>query len=75
MGETELPMEVTESIAYETRYTRLRNIIAKYCLPDQADKVMLTILADVQGYDAQDTYRNISSIITELASDNLGINP
>lgn len=75
MGETELPMEVTESIAYETRHERLRNRIAKYCLPDQADKVMLTILADVQGYDAQDTYRNISSIITELASDNLGIKP
>lgn len=75
MGEIELPKEVTESIAYETRHERLRNRIAKYCLPDQADKVMLTILADVQGYDAQDTYRNISSIITELASDNLGINP
>lgn len=74
MGETELPMEVTESIAYETRHERLRNRIAKLCLPDQADKVILTILADVQGYDAQDTYRNISSIITELASDNLGIN-
>jgi hypothetical protein len=64
--------------AYErsiTKHERLRNRIAKYCLPDQADKVILTILADMQGYDAQDTYRNISSTITELASDNLGINP
>jgi DNA-binding protein Fis len=75
MGETELPMEVTESIAYETKYERLRNRIAKYCLPDQVDKVMLTVLADIQGYDAQDTYRNVTHIITELASDNLGINP
>lgn len=73
MGE-ELAMESVES-AYQTRHERLRKRIAKYCLPDQVDKVMLTVLADVQGYDAQDTYRNISSIITELASDNLGINP
>ena len=74
MGETELSMEVTESSAYQTRHERLRDKVAKYCLPDQADKVMLTILADVQGYDAGDTYRNVSSIIAELASDNLGIN-
>ena len=74
MGETELPMEVTES-AYQTRHERLRNRIAKYCLPDQADKVMLTLLADMQGYDAQDTHRNVNNTIMELASDNLGINP
>ena len=74
MGETELPMEVTESSAYLSKYERLRSRVAKYCLPDQADKVILTVLVDMQGYDAQDTYRNISSTIAELASDNLGIN-
>lgn len=73
MGE-ELAMESVES-AYQTRHERLRNRIAKYCLPDQIDKVMLTVLADVQGYDAQDTYRNVNNTIMELASDNLGINP
>jgi len=64
-----------ETIAYETRYERLRSIIAKYCLPDQADKVMLTILAEVQGYDAVDTHRNVNVMIKELAESNLGINP
>ena len=73
MGETGLPMEVTESIAYETRHERLRNRIAKLCLPDQADKVMLTILADVQGYDAQDTHRNVNGTIKDLAESNLGL--
>lgn len=73
MGE-ELTMEVTESSAYLSKYERLRSRVAKYCLPDQADKVILTVLVDIQGYDAQDTYRNVSSIIAELASDNLGIN-
>ena len=75
-AEMDIPTPTVESVesAYQTRHERLRNRIAKYCLPDQVDKVMLTVLADVQGYDAQDTYRNISSIITELASDNLGIN-
>jgi hypothetical protein len=61
-------------VAYQTKHERLRERIAKYCLPDQADKAILAVLADMQGYDAQDTYRNISSTITELASDNLGIN-
>ena len=74
MGEAELTMESTESV-YKTRHERLRSRIARYCLPDQADKVLITVLADIQGYDPQDTYRNISSIITELAIDNLGVNP
>jgi predicted Ser/Thr protein kinase len=67
---------VTEqSAAYQTRHERLRERIAKYCLPDQADKVILTVLADIQGYDQSDTYRNVHNTITELASYNLGINP
>ena len=60
-------------VAYQTRHERLRERIAKYCLPDQADKVILTILADVQGYDQNDTYRNVHNTITELATSNLGI--
>jgi len=65
-----------EPDAYEiplTRHERLRNRIQKYCLPDQADKVMLTILAEVQGYDAPDTHRNTTSIMAELAASTLGI--
>jgi hypothetical protein len=73
--EMEIPTPTVESATYQTRHERLRNRIAKYCLPDQADKVMLTVLADIQGYDERDTHRNVSSVITELASDNLGINP
>ena len=73
--ETVKMQETESSAAYQTRYQRLRDKVAKYCLPDQADKVILAVLADMQGYDAQDTYRNINSTITELASDNLGINP
>lgn len=72
MGEAELAMEPTESV-YKTRHERLRDRVAKYCLPDQADKLILTVLADIQGYDAQDTYRNVNTTIAELASDNLGI--
>lgn len=56
-----------------TRHERLRNRIQKYCLPDQADKVMLTILAEVQGYDPQDTHRNTTSVMAELAASTLGI--
>jgi len=56
-----------------TRHERLREIVGKYCLPDQADKVILTVLADVQGYDDADTYRNVNNIIKELATSNLGI--
>ncbi len=65
-----------EGVIYEaplTRHERLRNRIQKYCLPDQADKVMLTILAEVQGYDPQDTHRNTTSIMAELAASTLGI--
>lgn len=74
-AEMDIPTPTVESATYQTRHERLRNRIAKYCLPDQADKVMLTILAEMQGYDPQDTFRNVSNTITELASDNLGINP
>jgi hypothetical protein len=56
-----------------TRHERLREIVGKYCLPDQADKVILTVLADVQGYDEGDTHRNVNNIIKELATSNLGI--
>ena len=73
-AEMEIPKPTVES-PYQTKHERLRNRIAKYCLPDQVDKVILTVLADIQGYDAQDTYRNVTHIITELASDNLGTNP
>ncbi len=62
-----------KSVEYQTRHERLRERIAKYCLPDQADKVILTVLADVQGYDQNDTYRNVHNTITELATSNLGI--
>ena len=65
-------MEVEECRSL-TRHEHLREAIAKYCLPDQADKVILTILADVQGYDQNDTYRNVHNTITELATSNLGI--
>jgi hypothetical protein len=60
-----------KEIAYQTRHERLRERIAKYCLPDQADKVILTVLADIQGYDQNDTYRNVHNTITELATSNL----
>ena len=60
-------------VQYQTRHERLRERIAKYCLPDQADKVILTVLADIQGYDQNDTYRNVHNTITELATSNLGI--
>jgi len=66
-------MEVQETCRSLTRHERLREIVAKYCLPDQADKVILTVLADVQGYDDADTYRNVNNIIKELATSNLGI--
>ena len=36
MGETIMELEATEAV-YQTRHKRLRNRIAKYCLPDQAD--------------------------------------
>lgn len=58
-----------------TRHERLRNRVAKYCLPDQADKVIITVLSEIQGFNAEETYRHISNITLELASDNLGINP
>ena len=74
MGETKMELEETEAV-YQTRHKRLRNKVAKYCLPDQADKVILTVLSEIQGYNAEETYRNISNITLELASDNLGINP
>jgi hypothetical protein len=60
-------------VAYQTKHERLRERIAKYCLPDQADKVILTVLADVQGYDGGDTHRNVNVTIKELAESNLGI--
>ena len=60
-------------VQYQTRHERLREKIAKYCLPDQADKIILTVLADIQGYDQNDTYRNVHNTITELATSNLGI--
>ena len=71
---TQYPIE--EGVTYErslTRHERLRNRIQKYCLPDQADKVMLTILAEVQGYDPHDTHRNTTSVMAELAASTLGI--
>jgi len=71
---TTYPMQ--EGVTYETpltRHERLRNRIEKYCLPDQADKVMLTILAEVQGYDPHDTHRNTTSVMAELAASTLGI--
>jgi hypothetical protein len=58
-------------VQYQTRHERLREKIAKYCLPDQADKIILTVLADIQGYDQNDTYRNVHNTITELATSNL----
>lgn len=76
MSSTLTTYPVLEGITYETpltRHERLRNKIEKYCLPDQADKVMLTILAEVQGYDAPDTHRNTNSIMAELAASTLGI--
>lgn len=75
MGETTMAMEATESVVYKTRHERLRSRIAKYCLPDQADKVIITVLSEIQGFNAEETYRHISNITLELASDNLGINP
>lgn len=72
MGEVELTMEPTESV-YQTRHERLRDRVAKYCLPDQADKVIITILADMQGYDERDTHRNVNVTIKELAESNLGL--
>lgn len=74
MGETTMELEAKE-VVYQTRHKRLRDRVAKYCLPDQADKVILTVLSEIQGYNAEETYRNISNITLELASDNLGINP
>jgi len=72
--ETQGPiMETGSLIRPITRHERLRDKVAKYCLPDQADKVILTILSDIQGYDAVDTHRNINTIITELAENNLGL--
>lgn len=56
-----------------TRHEMLRNKVAKYCLPDQADKVIITILADIQGYDEGDTHRNVNVTIKELAESNLGL--
>jgi hypothetical protein len=56
-----------------TRHQRLRDIVGKYCLPDQADKVILKVLADMQGYDEADTHRNVNVTIKELAESNLGI--
>jgi hypothetical protein len=58
---------------YYTRHARLREAVAKYCLPDQADKVILTILSNIQGYDEADTHRNVNVTIKELAESNLGI--
>lgn len=66
-------MEVEETCRPLTRHELLRERIAKYCLPDQADKVILTLLADIQGYDEGDTHRNVNNIIKELAESNLGI--
>ena len=74
MGEITMELEAKEAV-YQTRHKRLRDRVAKYCLPDQADKVILTVLSEIQGYNAEETYRNISNITLELASDNLGINP
>ena len=66
-------MEVEETCRPLTRHERLRDKVAKYCLPDQADKVILTILSDVHGYDEADTHRNVTFTIKELAESNLGI--
>jgi hypothetical protein len=66
-------MKVEETCRPLTRHERLREIVEKYCLPDQADKVILTVLADVQGYDEGDTHRNVNVTIKELAESNLGI--
>ena len=66
-------MEVEETCRPLTRHELLRDKVAKYCLPDQADKVILTLLADIQGYDEGDTHRNVNNIIKELAESNLGI--
>lgn len=56
-----------------TRHEMLRDKVAKYCLPDQADKVIITILGDIQGYDEGDTHRNLNVTIKELAESNLGL--
>lgn len=72
MGETIMELEPIESV-YQTRHERLRDRVAKYCLPDQADKVIITILADMQGYDERDTHRNVNVTIKELAESNLGL--
>lgn len=56
-----------------TRHEMLRNKVAKYCLPDQADKVILAVLSDMQGYDERDTHRNVNVTIKELAESNLGL--
>jgi hypothetical protein len=76
MSATLTTYPIQEGLQYErplTRHERLRNRIEKYCLPDQADKVMLTILAEVQGYDPHDTHRNTTSVMAELAASTLGI--
>lgn len=74
MEETTMEMQAMEAV-YQTRHKRLRDRVAKYCLPDQADKVIITILADMQGYDERDTHRNVNVTIKELAEDNLGMTP
>ncbi len=65
--------EVEETCRPLTRHEHLREAVAKYCLPDQADKVILTILSNIQGYDEADTHRNVNVTIKELAESNLGI--
>ena len=72
MEETKMAMEEMQAV-YRTRHEKLRDRVAKYCLPDQADKVIITILADMQGYDERDTHRNVNVTIKELAESNLGL--
>lgn len=58
---------------YSNDYERLLDRISPLCLPDQADKVIVTMLDIIKGYDADDSHRHINDLLMQIARKHVGL--
>jgi cobalamin biosynthesis Co2+ chelatase CbiK len=63
----------TIPMLYNNDYEKLLDQISKLCLPDQADKVIVTMLDIIKGYDADDTHRHVNDMLMQIARKHVGL--
>jgi hypothetical protein len=63
----------TIPMRYNNDYEKLLDQISSLCLPDQADKVIVTMLDIIKGYDAEDTHRHVTDLLMQIARKHVGL--